>query len=364
MSEATTFTARHFAGPGHPGANVTLRATSSGLLLSTGAVWSYGSLRVPHRPTRGEPFTLERAHHPVEALVFPSPEILATIRKVAPAEAARFPAPSSHRRFFSGVLAGAFAAVVLLVLAYTKGVPALANAAAKKVPPEWEIKMGGAMRTALAPEGSRVDDPALAAVIDSIVTRLDAHAPPHPYRFRVTVVRRPEVNALAAPGGELVFFTGLIEKTESPEELAGVVAHEMQHVLLRHSTRGILRRASVGLILGFFIGDAGALTGLVQTAEEIGGLAYGRADELEADRAGAALLVAAGIDPSRMVRMFETLAESEADVPAALSYLSTHPATEDRIARLRREHPRPIDTRPIPTPEPWSEIVLRVQSSP
>jgi predicted Zn-dependent protease len=316
------------------------------------------------RPTRGEAFTIERGQDPIEALVFASPAILDTIRLVAPAEAARLPAPSSHRRFLVGALVGAFAALALLALAATRGVPALADAAAKKVPPEWEIKMGAAMRAALAPEGSRVTDPALEAVFDSILTRLDAHAAPHPYTFRVTVVDRPEVNALAAPGGELVFFTGLIEKARSPDELAGVVAHEMQHVLLRHTTRGVLRRASVGIVLGFFIGDAGALGGLLETAEKIGALAYGRADELEADRAGVILLSAAGVDPAAMVRMFEALSESQAAVPTALSYLSTHPATEERIARLRREAKPPAEVRPIETPEPWSAIQARLAGAP
>jgi predicted Zn-dependent protease len=216
------------------------------------------------------------------------------------------------------------------------------------------------MRDALAPESRRVDDPALDAVIDRIVTRLDAHAPEHPYTFRVTIVRSDEVNALAAPGGELVFYTGLIAKTRSPEELAGVMAHEMQHVLQRHSTKAILRRMSTGALLAFFVGDAGALTGVVDAARELGDLAYGRSDELEADREGLELLRSAGIDPRAMVTMFETLAANEPNTPRAFRYLSTHPGTAERIRRMSEKLDRPITIEPIPTPEDWAGLVTRV----
>jgi Zn-dependent protease with chaperone function len=72
-----------------------------------------------------------------------------------------------------------------------------------------------------------------------------AAAPGSPYHVRLLVADSPVVNAFAAPGGRIVVFRGLLEKTGRPEELAGVLAHEMQHVVLRHPLEAILRQISL-----------------------------------------------------------------------------------------------------------------------
>jgi len=352
--------AQHF--PSNRGASPTpveVVAKRDGLDLSSGARWPYASIRISTRGGTGESVTIEReAFH--EVLVFADRRILAAIREASPEHRDRFRDSRTGGKFNAIVVGAGLLLLIVMAVAYFRGIPALAGLAAQRVPPEWEARVGSAMRDALAPASRRVEDPALSAVIDTIVSRLDAHAPEHPYTFRVTIVRSDEVNALAAPGGELVFYTGLLEKTKSPEELAGVMAHEMQHVLERHATKGILRRMSTGALLAFFVGDAGALTGVVDAARELGDLAYGRGDELEADREGLELMRSAGIDPRAMVRMFESLAESEPDTPRAFRYLSTHPATEERIRRMNEALDQPVTIEPIPTPEDWEGLLARV----
>ena len=82
--------------------------------------------------------------------------------------------------------------------------------------------------------------------LDAIVARLAA-ATPTPRTIRAFVVDRKQVNAFAAPGGHVVLFRGLIEQAGNPEEVAGVLAHEIQHVAQRHATRAL--EASTGLLL-------------------------------------------------------------------------------------------------------------------
>jgi predicted Zn-dependent protease len=144
------------------------------------------------------------------------------------------------------------------------------------------------------------------------------------------------VNALTAPGGYVVVFQGLLERTQSAEELAGILAHEFQHVLLRHTTQALLRHASTGLLIAGLTGDVSSATvyGL-ESARVLGDLRYSRQAEEEADREGFQMLVAAGIDPAGMIAFFETLDREQGKGSALPTYLSTHPNTEGRIERLR-----------------------------
>jgi predicted Zn-dependent protease len=226
---------------------------------------------------------------------------------------------------------------------YFWGIPALAAALAPAVPVTWEEQLGQAAVAHLAPPGVACDDPARQAVLDAIVARLAATVPRSPYSFHVVVVNRPEVNALAAPGGYVVAFRGLVQHTRSPDEMAGVLAHEMQHVLQRHATQALIQHASVGLLITAVTGDVmGPLAYGLQSARVLGQLQYSRRAEREADAEGMKMLLAARIDPAGMIGFFETLKADERP-RSVLKYLSTHPSTGDRIERLRtlaaRERP-------------------------
>ena len=148
------------------------------------------------------------------------------------------------------------------------------------------------------------------------------------------LAERPDINAFAAPGGVVVVNSGLLKKAASAEEVAGVLAHEIAHVELRHSLRQIVRSAGLRVIFGALAGDYDALGGW---AAQLGELKFSRDAEREADRRGLERLAEARIDPAGMLRFFETLEKAEAGAPAAKvpAVLSTHPATKERIAWLR-----------------------------
>jgi predicted Zn-dependent protease len=165
------------------------------------------------------------------------------------------------------------------------------------------------------------------------------------------------INAVAAPGGAIVVFRGLLERTESAEELAGVLAHEFQHVLHRHATRMIFQHASAGILMAAVVGDVSAVVAFgLEGARMLGDLSMSRQAEAQADRDGMQMLHDAGIDTAGMVTFFEKLAALSGD-PGRGRYLMSHPAPQERLTTMRAlsaQWPRPAQ-RLMPD-YAWSDI--------
>jgi predicted Zn-dependent protease len=221
----------------------------------------------------------------------------------------------------------------------------------------WEESLGRAVSDQLAPPDRCCASPGGQRALDAIVARLTAAAPPSPYTFRARVVNARDVNALAAPGGYIVVFRGLVERARTPDELAGVLAHEIQHVLHRHTTRAVIQHASTGLLLAALTGDmTGPLAYGLESARVLGQLQYSRRAEEEADRDGMKLVLAARVAPDGMIGFFDELAKG--DHPRrVLRYLSTHPSPSDRIATLRELAARPAGSpSPVLTDQQWQDL--------
>jgi len=301
-----------------------------------------GSLRWPLAEVRqtqgfyaGEEVRLERGGELAEALLVRDLGFLTALRAAAPEAAAAFHDPG-RRRYRVGltVLAGV-AAVGLAIGLYFWGIPALATVLAARVPVSWEVSLGNAAMAELAPVARRCIDREQQGRIDAIIETLVKTLPESRYPFRVIVANNPTVNALATPGGSIVVFRGLLERTENAEELAGVLAHEIQHVMHRHSTKAILRQASAGVLMTALVGDVSAVVAFgLQSARTLGDLRYSRQAELEADRDGARMLHAAAVDPAGMVSFFQAMQREEGTPRTATRYLSTHPAAADRLPAL------------------------------
>src|SRR5438093_1433301 len=179
-----------------------------------------------------------------------------------------------------------------------------------------------------------------------------------PYTFRVTVVDDGTVNAFAVPGGQVVLLRGLVERTRTPEELAGVLAHELQHVIQRHATRLLLQHASTGLVLVAVSGDiTGAMAYGIESARMLGTLRYSRHLESEADVEGLRMLLAADVDPRGMIAFFETMRAAERGAPATFRYLTSHPLAADRVEALKQlagSHTK--EFRPLLPGRDWADV--------
>ena len=177
-----------------------------------------------------------------------------------------------------------------------------------------------------------------------IISRLSAQAPGTRFPYTIKAVNSTEINAFALPGGPMYVNRGLITTARNEAELAGVLAHEMSHVVLRHGTeqasKAYLGQAGLSL-LGGLVGKRGSTSS--QIVQAVGGfglnaafLKFSRADELEADALGAEIMSKAGYDPIAMATMFATLRSEQGRDPSKLErFFSSHPPPADREARIR-----------------------------
>jgi len=191
--------------------------------------------------------------------------------------------------------------------------------------------------------------------------------------WKFYIVDSKEVNAFAVPGGFVYVNRGLIERTQRMDQLAGVLGHEIGHVVRRHSIKQMQQQqgANIGVTLACILtricdNQAG------QAAIQVGGTAlfakFSRGDEAEADAEGIKNVVRAGISPNGIPEMFEILiAERQSNPSAVEGWFSTHPMEEDRIASTRAQiaqiNPAILRTRRTDSPQ-YQRFKKRIQSLP
>lgn len=186
------------------------------------------------------------------------------------------------------------------------------------------------------------------AAIDALVRRIA----PETHGLTVRVVNIKIVNAAALPGGNIVIFRELLAESKSPEEFAGVLAHEIAHVRNRDVAEALIRELGFGLVIGTIGGNTGGY------AHQAASLSYSRDAESRADADAIRMLSQAGISPAPTAGFFDRLAEQEAelDLDGAFAYLSTHPVSKERAAQFRRAAlPRPAE--PLLSRDEWDAIV-------
>jgi Zn-dependent protease with chaperone function len=321
---------------GKQAAEIQLLGEGLRIATKTGGVflWPYQEIRQTQGFYRNEPVQLERGGKIPEILLIQDTEFLTSLHSFTPKAAKRFHNPAMRGLRLRLTLYAAAGIITVGVFSYIWGIPLLAKAITPHIPIEWEKGMGDSALSILAPEESRCHNQELQKAVDEIVARLSA-ADPDTYSFKVFVVKSPVFNAVALPGGNIVVFGGLLEKTESPESLAAVLAHEMQHIKKRHVTKRIIEDSSTGLIISAISGDVtGSMLYGIKIARNLAMLSYSRQDEEEADKGGMKMLLAANLDPDAMISFFEILKEKNAKFKMP-QYLSTHPDLDERISRLK-----------------------------
>ena len=226
---------------------------------------------------------------------------------------------------------------------------------------EWQLG------TQLAQEvGSQVrfnNDPAVNAYVRNLGQKIVAQAPAPfnqlPWDFHV--VQDDAINAFAIPGGHVYVNTGLINNANNASELAGVMAHEISHVVARHSTEQISRQYGISMLASLVLGqNPGVLQQLAAQVVAGGAMArFSREAEAEADDIGIQLMAAAGYNPAGMSSMFRVLlAHQQGGQPGKVEqFFSTHPLTEDRI-RASEKRAAQLGARGI-TDEPQFQDVKR-----
>lgn len=168
--------------------------------------------------------------------------------------------------------------------------------------------------------------------------------PKFPYTFQI--VNASDINAFALPGGPTYVTRGLVETVRNEGELAGVMAHEIAHVALRHGTNQVskayLAQAGIGILGGLLGGGGGSTSQIIQAVGGLGlnalFLKFSRTAETQADVLGTQIMARAGYDPEAMATMFQMLRAKEGREPGKVAeFFSNHPNPANREARVRQE---------------------------
>ena len=210
-----------------------------------------------------------------------------------------------------------------------------------------DIKLGNQAAQQVEHQFPLINDPASQAYIQAVGKRLVAAIPPefqHPeFQYRFKIVNASDINAFALPGGPMFVNRGMIEAAKNEGEMAGVMAHELSHVALRHSTAQQTKAnnpwnqilaggAAIGG--GMILGQTGAQLG--QMAAGAYFLKYSREYEKQADILGARIMANAGYDPRDLANMFQTI-EKQGGGGGAPQWLSSHPNPGNRFNYINQE---------------------------
>jgi predicted Zn-dependent protease len=208
--------------------------------------------------------------------------------------------------------------------------------------PDQEVAMGLQSAPQMAAEfGGELNDINIQSAIKKIGNKLVAasDAKESPYRFDFHVLADPNtINAFALPGGQIFITMGLLKRLQNESEIAGVLGHEVGHVINRHSAEHMAKAGLFqGLVNSVMMGSGDMTTGQIAGyVANMVNLKYGRDDELESDKYGIKYMVSAGYQPEAMLRVMEVLAEAGGGKGGS-DFGSSHPSPENRIIKIKEE---------------------------
>jgi len=203
-----------------------------------------------------------------------------------------------------------------------------------------EVQMGQAISRQVEKEYKLVDDPLIQKRVEDIGKKIASVCDRKDIDYYFKVLDDEEINAVSLPGGFVYVNKGLIDKVASDDELAGVLAHEVGHIVARHSIKKLqaLQGYSILRILVAVAPQSGAVGNAADAAFTELLLGYAREDELLADQLGTRYTKLAGYDPHGMISFLEKLQEINRRKPLMpKSYFKTHPYVPDRIRVVKQE---------------------------
>ncbi len=224
--------------------------------------------------------------------------------------------------------------------------PSMNSVILASIPPSFDKSLGDWAVDAISQDWEFCTNPKAHAALEKIVNKLEV-ASGGGFDYRVRVVRDYDVNAMAAPGGNIVVLSGLLESAETPEEVAGILAHEMAHVTERHGTAMITKEIFLSLLFTIAGRDRHGI------GHDIVAAHMTRDQERDADFKGSLYLNRAGISVSGLRTFFERLARKDAE-SKVLSFLHSHPDSSERALALK-DAPG-FQPQPLLTKKEWKSL--------
>jgi len=249
------------------------------------------------------------------------------------------------------IVAWSVAALVSIVLVTIYGVPLAADRLTPLIPRSVEQRLGEAadkqMRVVFS--GKVCHTPDGQAAFEKLVNALQTAAGLDG-QVDATVLSTSVPNAFALPGGKVYLFNGLLAKARNSDEIAGVLAHELGHVKHRDNVRNLIYNGGTSFLIGLLFGDVTGSSSLLFASRTMFDAAYSREAEANADAFSIDVMRKLGRSPKPMGELLFRITGNEKD--KALSFVSNHPFTEDRLA-LMRQADQPPTAPPILSDEEW-----------
>lgn len=225
----------------------------------------------------------------------------------------------------------------------TLGVAIAASVSACGVSQQQEVQIGQQESAQIQQQLPLVQDAVINQYVSTLGNQIAQHTSRADLQWQFYVVNTDVVNAFALPGGIVYVNRGVLERADRMDELAGVIGHEIEHVVRRHSVKQMeqMQGANVGVALACTLTNI-CSNQAAAAAINIGGTAvfakFSRADEVQADEGGFQNVINAGISPEGMLTFFQKLLaeEQQGGNSAVSSWFSDHPGTQDRIADIQR----------------------------
>jgi Zn-dependent protease with chaperone function len=249
------------------------------------------------------------------------------------------------------------AAAIASIIAITiYGIPIMADRLAPLVPRSFEQRMGQAVdvqvraifgdKVCEAPEGKA----AFATMVEKIRTAggieqpLDAH-----------VMASTMANAIALPGGKIYLFDGLLQKAASPDEIAGVLAHELGHGQHRHHMRSLIHNGGTSFLIGLLLGDFTGGAAVIFASRQLLQASHSREAEQEADAYANMVMRKLGRSPVPLAELLLRITGEQRKQLGGFNILNSHPLTEDRLARAKKDD-APNTGEEILSPAEWRAL--------
>jgi len=258
------------------------------------------------------------------------------------------------RHGVGAIIGWSLAAAVSIVAVVVFGVPLAADRLAPFVPAPLERRLGdvaeGQVKVMFG--GKTCTNAAGQAAFNKLMTAL-REAAGMDTSIKSAVLLTPIPNAFALPGAKVYLLNGLLAKADNPDEIAGVLAHELGHLRHRDATRNLIYNGGTSFLIGLLFGDITGSGALIFASRSLVTLSYSREAEYNADTFAIDVMHRLGRSPKPMGELMYRVTGKQVD--KSLSILSNHPLTEDRLKRMSEED-RPPSGPPLLTPEEWTSL--------
>ncbi|MYF07237.1 MAG: M48 family metallopeptidase [Rhodospirillaceae bacterium] len=329
-----------------------------GLLIESGdgavaEAWPFDDLRLVDEAYAGRPFRLKRSAGEARLTVADS----AFLDRLRP-HAGRLSRKDLRGANLKVRAAGWIGATAAVLAGFWFLLPLAAGPVASWVPLSWEEGLGRTVQRqalALMAANSRLCTGSSGQLAFARLVRRLSATKPSRYRFRVTVVDNGTVNAFAAPGGYIVVFRGLIDNSADADGLAGVMAHEMGHVIERHGMENLVKALGLSFVMSALIGDTSGFAGIAtDMAQNLATSKFSRDAEREADRIAVEMLNRANISGRGFHAFFQMVVRETGQEDKSIGrYFASHPATRGR-AQFVETHT--TGTRPAMSDSEWQAV--------